>query len=83
MNRSSATIAVAGHHAACDTRSMFTVAQRGRIRDRLVRAASEDERITAAAFVGSAAINREDRWSDIDLALRSRPDLEPEPVAQH
>ena len=62
---------------------MFTVAQRGRIRDRLVRAASEDERITAAAFVGSAAINREDRWSDIDLALRIRLDLEPEPVAQH
>ena len=62
---------------------MFTVAQRERIRDGLVRAASEDERITAAAFVGSAATNREDRWSDIDLALRIRPDLEPEPVAWH
>ena len=62
---------------------MFTVAQRERIRDGLVRAASEDERITAAAFVGSAATNREDRWSDIDLALRIRPDLEPEPVARH
>ena len=62
---------------------MFTVAQRRRIRDGLVRAASEDERITAAAFVGSAAIDREDRWSDIDLALRIRPDLELEPVAQH
>src|SRR3712207_5478635 len=62
---------------------MFTVAQRVRIRDGLVRAASEDERITAAAFVGSAAINREDQWSDIDLALRIRSDLEPEPVAQH
>jgi predicted nucleotidyltransferase len=62
---------------------MFTVAQRGRIRDGLVRAASEDERITAAAFVGSAATDREDRWSDIDLALRIRSDLEPEPVAQH
>lgn len=62
---------------------MFTVAQRGRIRDGLVRAAREDERITAAAFVGSAAVDREDRWSDIDLALRIRPDLEPEPVARH
>ena len=62
---------------------MFTVAQRVRIRDSLVRAASEDERITAAAFVGSAATGREDRWSDIDLALQIRPDLEPEPVAQH
>ena len=78
-----ATIAVAWYHASCDTRSMFTVAQRTRIRDGLVRAASEDESITAAAFVGSAAIDREDRWSDIDLALRIRPDLEPEPVAQH
>jgi len=61
---------------------MFTVAQRVRICDDLVRAAREDERITAAAFVGSAAINREDQWSDIDLALRIRSDLEPEPVAQ-
>lgn len=62
---------------------MFTVVQRARIRDSLVQAASEDERITAAAFVGSAATGREDRWSDIDLALRIRPDLEPEPVAWH
>jgi predicted nucleotidyltransferase len=62
---------------------MFTVAQRERICDDLVRAASEDERITAAAFVGSGATNREDRWSDIDLALRIRPDLAPEPVARH
>jgi predicted nucleotidyltransferase len=62
---------------------MFTVAQRKPIHDGLVRAASEDERITAAAFVGSAATNLEDRWSDIDLALRIRPDLEPEPVARH
>src|ERR671920_1530880 len=77
------SIAVAGRHASCDTRAMFTVAQRVRIRDGLVRAASEDERITAAAFVGSAAINREDQWSDIDLALRIRSDLEPERVAQH
>ena len=62
---------------------MFTVAQRARIRDSLVQAASDDERITAAALVGSAAIDREDQWSDIDLALRIRPDLEPELAAQH
>jgi hypothetical protein len=47
------------------------------------RSGGKRRRITAAAFVGSAAIDREDRWSDIDLALRIRPDLEPEPVAQH
>jgi predicted nucleotidyltransferase len=62
---------------------MFTVAQREHIRHGLVRAASEDGCITAAAFVGSAATNREDPWSDIDLALRIRPDLEPETVARH
>lgn len=77
------TIAVARWHASCDITSMFTVAQRVQIRDGLVRAARDDARITAAAFVGSAAINREDQWSDIDLALRIRPDLEPEAVAQH
>jgi len=62
---------------------VFTVAQRARIRDSLVRAASTDEQITAAALVGSAAMDREDRWSDIDLALRIRPDLEPKVAAQH
>jgi predicted nucleotidyltransferase len=62
---------------------VFTVAQRARIRDSLVRAASDDEQITAAALVGSAAMDREDRWSDIDLALRIRPDLDPEVAAHH
>jgi hypothetical protein len=62
---------------------VFTVAQRVRIRDSLVRAASADEQITAAALVGSAAMDREDQWSDIDLALRIRSDLEPEVAAQH
>ena len=61
---------------------MFTVAERELIRDDLVRAANQDDRVTAAALVGSSALGGEDRWSDIDLALRIRPDLEPEPVAR-
>ncbi|MDQ3887059.1 MAG: nucleotidyltransferase domain-containing protein [Actinomycetota bacterium] len=40
-----------------------------------------DERITAAAVVGSAANNREDEWSDIDLAFRLAVGLEPADVA--
>ncbi len=31
--------------------------------------AETDERITGAALTGSAAVGREDRWSDIDLAF--------------
>lgn len=36
--------------------------------------AREDDRVTAAALVGSAALDREDAWSDIDLALRLADD---------
>jgi hypothetical protein len=35
----------------------------------LVSAAYADTRITGAAVTGSAAVGREDRWSDIDFAL--------------
>lgn len=48
---------------------MFTPAEREALRDALVAAARDDPRITAAALTGSAALDREDRWSDIDLAL--------------
>jgi hypothetical protein len=49
---------------------MFTREQRGRPRDLLAAAAEADVRIVGAAVTGSAAIEREDRWSDIDLVLR-------------
>jgi len=49
---------------------VFTPASRIALRDWLVDLARNDERITAAAILGSAAEEREDRWSDIDLALR-------------
>ena len=48
---------------------MFTVESRDRLRDQLMSAASADDRISAAALVGSSALGREDEWSDIDLAL--------------
>lgn len=50
-------------------RDVFTVEARDRLRDELVSAAQADARISAAALVGSLALGRGDRWSDIDLAL--------------
>ncbi len=48
---------------------MFTEQEREHIRQELVSAAEADARITGAAHLGSAAIDRRDQWSDIDLAL--------------
>lgn len=61
---------------------MFTTADRASLRDGLVSAAEADDRIRAAAFVGSLAAGREDRWSDIDLALRLAPSLNPAEVIE-
>lgn len=49
--------------------AVFTVAEREQLRATLVAAARADPRISGAALTGSAAADREDRWSDIDLAL--------------
>lgn len=48
---------------------VFTVDDREALRAALVDAARADPRINGAAHTGSAAVDREDRWSDIDLAL--------------
>ena len=48
---------------------MFTPETRERLHQTLIAKARSDDRITAAATVGSASTGREDRWSDIDLAL--------------
>jgi predicted nucleotidyltransferase len=48
---------------------LFSVEDRESLRGQLISAARADDRIAAAALVGSAAVDREDRWSDIDLAL--------------
>jgi hypothetical protein len=48
---------------------MFTPEQREQLRSHLLEYAANDRRISAAAITGSAAADREDRWSDIDLAF--------------
>ncbi|HEY0603004.1 MAG TPA: hypothetical protein VGD58_08830 [Herpetosiphonaceae bacterium] len=55
---------------------MFTPADRNRIRDALIAVAHADERITGAALTGSAAVDAEDAWSDIDLALSVADDAD-------
>ena len=55
---------------------MFTPAQREHVRAGLVRAAQGDPNITGAAHLGSAAVDRQDSWSDIDLALCVSPDAD-------
>jgi predicted nucleotidyltransferase len=50
--------------------AVFSVEERERLRAALVAAAQIDPRVAGAALTGSAALDREDRWSDIDLALR-------------
>jgi hypothetical protein len=48
---------------------MFTPEERNRLRSDLLEYAAKDQRISGAAITGSAAAEREDRWSDIDLAF--------------
>jgi predicted nucleotidyltransferase len=57
---------------------MFTPGERNLLRDALIEAARSDERVTGAALTGSAALDAEDAWSDIDLAFAVAG--EPEPV---
>jgi hypothetical protein len=48
---------------------MFTTEDRDAVRSDLLAFARNDRRIAGAAITGSAAVDREDRWSDIDLAF--------------
>jgi len=48
---------------------VFTVEQRDALRERVLRLAQEDERIVAGAAVGSLAVDRADRFSDLDLTF--------------
>jgi hypothetical protein len=49
--------------------SLFSPQQRSLMRSDLLDYASKDTRISGAAITGSAAADKEDRWSDIDLAF--------------
>lgn len=59
---------------------MFSQEEREQIRAALVTAAERDPKITAAAHLGSAAVDRLDDWSDIDLALGISPGTELEEI---
>lgn len=48
---------------------MFTQEQRAQLRSDLLNNALGDPRIGSAAITGSAAVEKEDEWSDIDLAF--------------
>ena len=48
---------------------MFTVEQRDALRERVRGLAEEDERVVAAAAVGSLAVDGGDRFSDLDLTF--------------
>jgi hypothetical protein len=48
---------------------VFTVEQRDALRERLLKLAEEDERVVAGAVVGSLAVDRGDRFSDLDLTF--------------
>ena len=61
---------------------MFTPGSRQALRDELVERARDDPSVVGAALVGSAATGREDRWSDIDLALQLRPGADQQQVAE-
>ena len=48
---------------------MFTLEEAERLRLTLFDRGRADGRVTALAHIGSAARDRLDRWSDIDLAV--------------
>ena len=48
---------------------MFSIEERDRIRDRVLRLAATDARVVAGAVVGSLALSDGDRWSDLDLTF--------------
>jgi predicted nucleotidyltransferase len=61
-----------------DGSRMFTPQERDRLRDRVLEIARSDDRVVAAAVVGSLAHGHGDRWSDIDLSFAVRDNV---PVA--
>ncbi|MBK8048104.1 MAG: hypothetical protein IPK16_13850 [Anaerolineales bacterium] len=51
------------------TNTLFTVAARNSVYDRILEVAAADGRIVAGAIVGSLALGEGDRWSDLDLTF--------------
>lgn len=61
-------------------RGVYTPQERERVRSHLVAAARADPRITGVALFGSAAVEGEDSWSDVDLAFGIRGAVELQPA---
>lgn len=53
---------------------MFTVEERDRLHERVLEIGRSDDRVVAAAVVGSLAVGEGDRWSDVDLTFAVRED---------
>ena len=60
----------------------FTVEQRTRVREYILRRARSDSRVLAGAVVGSEASGKEDRWSDLDLTFGLVPGVSPGQVLE-
>ncbi|GAB3757526.1 nucleotidyltransferase domain-containing protein [Microlunatus parietis] len=61
---------------------MFTPAERDALKAALIERARADPDVIAAAVLGSGALGAEDRWSDLDLALRLRPEADHDQVSE-
>ncbi|MDQ3878260.1 MAG: nucleotidyltransferase domain-containing protein [Actinomycetota bacterium] len=55
---------------------MFTVAERERVSEHVLAMAERDERVVAAAVVGSLALGGGDQWSDVDLTFAVADDVD-------
>ena len=54
---------------------MFSIEDRNRVRDHVLRLAASDARVVAGAVVGSLALREGDRWSDLDLTFAVKDDV--------
>jgi hypothetical protein len=54
---------------------MFSIKDRNRIRDHVLNLATSDARVVAGAAVGSLALDKGDRWSDLDLTFAVADDV--------
>jgi len=61
---------------------MFSIADRDRVHEWMLRLAASDARVVAAAVVGSLAVGRGDRWSDLDLTFAVADDVPVERVLE-
>jgi hypothetical protein len=67
------------NRAVYDPAVVFTVEQRDALRERVLTLAEQDRRVVAGAAVGSLAVDRGDRFSDLDLTFAVSDDV---PVAE-